>query len=117
MRISDWSSDVCSSDLERRSTSSTRRTTDMLNTHRTVARAALIPVVGASILLGAGPASAHLSVSASSTAAGSSSILTFSIGHGCDGSATHRIAITLLPELVQVTPTRPPFYSVEKMME
>ncbi|HEY9565761.1 MAG TPA: YcnI family protein [Nocardioides sp.] len=89
----------------------------MLNTHRTVARAALIPVVGASILLGAGSASAHVSVSASSTAAGSSSILTFSVGHGCDGSATTRIAIQLPAEIVSVTPTRQPFYSVEKKME
>ncbi|NYG60756.1 uncharacterized protein YcnI [Nocardioides daedukensis] len=89
----------------------------MLNTHRTLARAALIPVVGASIFLGAGSASAHVSVSASSTAAGSSSILTFSLGHGCEGSATTRIAIQVPEEIVSVTPQRQPFYSVEKKME
>lgn len=88
-----------------------------MNITRTLARAALIPVVGASVFLGAGSASAHVSVNGTSTAAGSSSVLTFSVGHGCDGSATNRIAIQMPEDIVAVTPDRQPFYDVETKME
>lgn len=63
--------------------------------------------VGGVLLAFAGPlaASAHVSVSASSTAAGSYSVLTFSVSHGCDGSPTESIAITLPESIVSATPT------------
>lgn len=50
-------------------------------------------------------ASAHVSVDPSSTAAGSYSVLTFALPHGCDGSATTAIAIDLPEGIESVTPT------------
>lgn len=47
------------------------------------------------------PAGAHFGVLASTTAAGSYSLLTFSSGHGCDGSAWNEVAIQI-PDSIQV---------------
>lgn len=66
---------------------------------------------------GALPASAHVSVSASSTAAGSSSLLSFSLPHACSGSPTTSIAITLPEEIVSATPTVLAGWDVEKITE
>ncbi|KQY51659.1 MULTISPECIES: YcnI family copper-binding membrane protein [unclassified Nocardioides] len=88
-----------------------------MNLSRTIARLALLPAVGATLLLGAGAASAHVSVTASETAAGAYTVLTFSVPHGCDGSPTKKVAIQLPEEIVAATPTRQPFYDVEKVME
>lgn len=60
-------------------------------------------------------ASAHVSVDATSTAAGSYSVLTFSAGHGCDGSPTTRVAIELPETLVAATPTVNPNWTIEKV--
>lgn len=91
----------------------------MMNTHlhRRLARAALLPLAAGSVLLGVAPASAHVSVTPSSTAAGSSSVLSFSIGHGCDGSPTERIAIQVPEDILSVTPTRNPFWQARTVME
>jgi periplasmic copper chaperone A len=62
-------------------------------------------------------ASAHVSVSASSTAAGSYSVLTFSVGHGCDGSPTQQIAITIPDGIDAVTPTVNPNWTISKVTE
>ncbi len=43
-------------------------------------------------------------------------VLTFSVPHGCDGSATTGITIQIPEEILSVTPTRNPYYDVEKTM-
>lgn len=73
-------------------------------------------LVGGAVLLGA-PAQAHVSVTPSSTAAGSYSVLTFSVGHGCEGSPTTTMTFALPESVVAVTPTVNPNWTVEKKME
>lgn len=88
-----------------------------MNINRTLARTAALPVVvGASFLVVA-PASAHVTITPSSTAAGSSSVLSFSIGHGCDGSPTTKVAIKVPEAITSVTPTRNPQWNVDTVME
>ena len=59
-------------------------------------------------------ASAHVSVTPSSAPAGQTAQLTFSVGHGCDGSATTALAFTIPEEIVAVTPTVNPNWDVTK---
>ncbi|RLP73205.1 DUF1775 domain-containing protein [Mycetocola tolaasinivorans] len=61
-------------------------------------------------------ASAHVSVKPSDTAAGSYSLLTFSVPHGCEGSPTTTIKITIPEEITGVTPTVNPNWDVTKDM-
>jgi periplasmic copper chaperone A len=60
-------------------------------------------------------ASAHVSVNPSSTAAGSYSVLTFALPHGCDGSATTAISIDIPETITSVTPTVNPDWDVAKV--
>lgn len=62
---------------------------------------------------GASVASAHVTVEADTTEAGAYSVLTFSVPHGCDGSATDKVAIQVPEGIDAVTPTRNPYYSVD----
>lgn len=62
----------------------------------------------------AAPASAHVTVTPSDTAAGAYTVLTFSVGHGCEGSPTTGIRIQIPEGINSVTPTRTPFYDVTK---
>jgi periplasmic copper chaperone A len=78
-----------------------------------LAAAATIGLVG----LGAGAASAHVHVNPDSTAAGSSSVLSFDFAHGCEGSPTTKVAITLPEQLDDATPTANPGWTVEKVTE
>ena len=59
---------------------------------------------------------AHVNVAPSSTAAGSTSQLTFGVGHGCDGSSTTALTFTIPDEFVSVTPNVNPNWTVEKVM-
>ncbi|WP_198169392.1 YcnI family copper-binding membrane protein [Herbidospora daliensis] len=52
------------------------------------------------------PASAHVTVTPSTTAAGAHAVLQFSVGHGCAKSATTKIAIQLPAQITSVAPTR-----------
>lgn len=63
------------------------------------------------------PAQAHVSVTPSTTAAGAYSVLTFSVGHGCNGSATTSLTFKIPEALVTVTPTVNPNWTIEKKME
>lgn len=72
--------------------------------------------LGATMLV-AGAASAHVTVTPSTTASGAYSVLTFSNGHGCDGSPTTRISISIPDGIFAVTPTRHADYTIEKVME
>ena len=84
--------------------------------HRRAARAgAAVLVVG---LIGlAVPANAHVTVTPSTTAAGSYTVLEFSVGHGCEDSPTTEITIQLPPGINAATPTRNPLWEVEKTTE
>lgn len=74
-------------------------------------------VAGVALAIGAPlAASAHVSVLGSSTAAGSSSQLTFAVPHGCDGAATTKIAISIPDGINAVTPTVNPNWTAEKTM-
>lgn len=88
-----------------------------MHVRRTLARlGAAAGAAGLLTLAVAAPASAHVTVTASDTAAGAYTVLTFSVPHGCDGSATTRITIQMPEEVVSVTPTRNAYYGVEKKM-
>jgi periplasmic copper chaperone A len=61
------------------------------------------------------PASAHVSVNASSAAAGSYTVLTFSVSHGCEGSPTTALSIDIPEAITAVTPTVHPNWDVSKV--
>ena len=84
---------------------------------RTFARLGALPAATAAIALSlASPASAHVTVTPSSAAAGAYTIATFSVGHGCEASPTTSIEIQVPESVLSVTPTRNGFYDVEKTM-
>ncbi len=57
-------------------------------------------------------ASAHVTVNPSSTAAASYSVLTFSVGHGCDGSPTTSLTFSIPESIPSVTPTVNPGWTI-----
>lgn len=69
------------------------------------------------VALTAGAASAHVTVTPNTTAAGAYAVLTFSVGHGCEGSPTTKLAIAMPEEIPQVTPTVNPNWTIEKVAE
>lgn len=79
--------------------------------------AAALAGAAALVLGGAVAASAHVSIAEGPVEAGSYSILTFGVPHGCDGSATTEVAIQIPEGINAVTPTRNSLYTVEKVME
>ena len=90
----------------------------MKTIHRTSLRAVLAAGATAGLLAaGAGAASAHVHVTPEDNAAGGSSVLTFAFAHGCEGSPTSKIAISLPDQLVDATPTVHPGWDVEKVSE
>lgn len=84
---------------------------------RTGARLAVVPAALVGALALAGAASAHVTVTPSETAAGAYTVVTVSVPHGCDGSPTTKVAIGMPDGIYSVTPTRNPFYDVEKVTE
>lgn len=89
-----------------------------MSSTRTTARVAAIGA--AAVLTGLalpGSASAHVSVSADTTAAGSYAVLTVAVPHGCDGSPTTRVAVRVPAGIHVVTPTVDPGWSVAKRTE
>ncbi|GGR71097.1 uncharacterized protein YcnI [Nocardioides luteus] len=85
---------------------------------RTLARIGAPAAAAAAVtLLVAAPASAHVTVTPTETAAGAYSVLTFSVGHGCEGSPTKKVTIQVPEGINTVTPTRQPFYDVEVTKE
>lgn len=85
--------------------------------HRALARTLTLPAAAAVVVMTAGVASAHVSISPSEGAAGSYTVLTASVPHGCDGSPTTKVAIQMPEQILSVTPTRNPLWEVEKVME
>jgi periplasmic copper chaperone A len=66
--------------------------------------------------IAAAPASAHVTITPSGTAAGSYTVLTFSVGHGCEGAATTALDIQIPEPILSVTPTLLTGWEVEKQM-
>ncbi|MRG59927.1 DUF1775 domain-containing protein [Agromyces sp. CFH 90414] len=62
-------------------------------------------------------ASAHVGVEASSTAAGSYTVLSFSTPHGCGESPTTKLTFTMPEGVDRVTPTVNPGWTIEKVVE
>ncbi len=79
---------------------------------RGAAAGALLGLVGL-----ASPASAHVTITPSTTAAGAFAVLEVSVGHGCEGSPTTEITVQMPPEINSVTPTRNALWEVEKETE
>lgn len=65
----------------------------------------------------AGVALAHVALTSSSTAAGSSAVLTFAFAHGCAESPTTALAIQIPDEFVKVAPTVKQGWTVKTVME
>jgi uncharacterized protein YcnI len=87
-------------------------------TIRTFARIGALPVATAAIALSlVQPASAHVTATPSTAEAGSYSVVTFSVGHGCESSPTTRIEIQVPESVLSVTPSRHPLYEVESVRE
>ena len=85
---------------------------------RTFARLGALPAATAAIALSlASPASAHVTATPSSAEAGAYTIVTFSVGHGCETSPTTGIEIQVPESVLSVTPTRNPFWDVEPTVE
>lgn len=88
-----------------------------MTTRRTLTRLGAPLGAAALLTLGlAGPASAHVSITPSDTAAGAHTVLTVSNGHGCEGSPTTEITISMPEQVNAVTPTRNPLYDVTKQV-
>lgn len=88
-----------------------------MHVRRTLARLGATAGAAGLLTLGlSGPASAHVTVTPSDTAAGAYVVLTFSVPHGCDGSATTGITIQMPEEILSVTPTRNAYYGVTKKL-
>jgi len=88
-----------------------------MHTIRTIARLGALPAAAAVVLLSVVPASAHVSGTPSVATAGSYTILTMSVPHGCDGSPTTKVEFQIPESVVSVTPTRNPLYDLQVNME
>lgn len=68
--------------------------------------------VAAAVLGLAGPATAHVTVSPESSAAGDYARLEFSVPHGCEGSPTTRLRIQVPDTVPSATPERSPLWDL-----
>lgn len=62
-------------------------------------------------------ASAHVTVTPSNTAASSYSVLSFSVGHGCEGSPTTALTFSVPEAIESVTPTVNPGWSIAQTQD
>lgn len=85
--------------------------------NRSLARVCALPAALSVVVLSAGAASAHVTITPGEGAAGAYTVLTVAFAHGCDGSPTNKIAIQMPEQLLAVSPTRHPLWDVEKVME
>lgn len=68
----------------------------------------------AAVVLGlASPASAHATLTATTTAAGAEAVVTLTIEHGCDGSPTTAVAVRLPEGIATATPADDPRWESE----
>lgn len=74
--------------------------------------------VAALVLLGAAPASAHVTVSSDTTEAGEYALMTFAVPHGCADSPTTEVHIELPGEGIgPVTPSVNPNWEVQRVRD
>lgn len=75
-----------------------------------------IALGGATLFAVAAPlaANAHVTVTPSSTAATSYSVLSFAVGHGCEGSPTTALTFTVPDAIESITPTVNPGWAIAK---
>ena len=82
--------------------------------NRTITRLLAAPAAaGVVVLAVATPASAHVTITPDTTAAGAYAVLTAALSHGCEGSPTTRITISMPEDIYSVAPARTPFWDVE----
>lgn len=84
---------------------------------RALSTTAVASGTAALMLAGVTAASAHVGVTPDKTDANSYALLTFGLPHGCDGSGTTKVTITLPEELNDAQPTVNPNWTVEKVVE
>ncbi|MDX2026617.1 YcnI family protein [Microcella sp.] len=78
----------------------------------------LAAIAGTALALAAPTAaSADVGAEASSTAAGSYTVVTFSVPHGCEESPTQVVTIDIPESIASVTPTVNPSWTVEKVFD
>lgn len=82
-----------------------------------LARLGALPAAAGMLVLSASPAIGHATISPSEAAAGSFTVLTVSVGHGCEGSPTTKLAIQMPEQILSVTPTRNALWEVDKVMQ
>lgn len=99
-----------------RSRTSTSTTTSTRSTRSTLAAATVLGAGALFALAAPAAAQAHVSVTPASTAAGAYTVLTFSSGHGCEGSPTTAFTVDIPEGVISVTPTVKPGWTVEKVM-
>ena len=88
-----------------------------MHIRRTAARLGAASAAGFLVVaIAATPASAHVTITPGDTAAGAYTVLTVSVPHGCDGSATTEIDIQVPEEILSVTPTLLAGWEAEKQM-
>lgn len=87
-----------------------------MSKRRLAARLCVIPMAAALGLANIGVASAHVTISPTTAAAGSYTVLTVSVPHGCEGSPTTKVAIRIPERIESVTPTRNALWDVRKVM-
>ncbi len=85
--------------------------------HRALSAAGIAGGTAALTLAGMSGASAHVGVTPDKTAANSYALLTFGIPHGCEGSGTTKVTITLPAELNDAQPTVNPNWTAQKVLE
>lgn len=64
---------------------------------------------------GAATAGAHVTVTPDHAAAGSHVVLTFSVPHGCELSSTTEVAIDIPEQVLSITPTAHPSWTVKQL--
>jgi uncharacterized protein YcnI len=91
---------------------------DTCSAARPIVRGGTIALGAAAlVLVGSVSAGAHVTISSDTDEAGAYALLTVSVPHGCDGSATTSVAIQIPEEITSVTPTRNALYEVEAVSE
>jgi periplasmic copper chaperone A len=85
---------------------------------RTLARLGVLTAATSAIALSlVAPASAHVTATPSTDAAGASTIVTFALAHGCEGSPTTKLEIQVPESVLSVSPTRSAFWDVDTTIE
>lgn len=86
---------------------------------KTSLRRTLTAAVATTGLMGLGlaGAAAHVTIKPDTTAAGAYALLTVGFSHGCDGSPTNKLTISLPEPLVDAKPEIIPGWDVEKVTE